>query len=99
MFTVVFSIPRWGSLCVMGVVVRTASAAGGVVPTAGVGAGLDPAGAVGFTASSRFHMGNLHLSEVVFDRSQGDFSLGAGQQVAPEYTALSCLSSPFIAET
>jgi hypothetical protein len=38
--------------------VRGASAAGGV-PPAGVGAGLDPAGAVGFTASSRFHMGNL----------------------------------------
>jgi hypothetical protein len=57
MFTVVFSIPRWGSLCAMGAG-RAASAAGGV-PTAGVGAGLDPAGAVGFTASSRFHMGNL----------------------------------------
>jgi hypothetical protein len=74
MFTVVLSIPRWGS---MGV--RAESATGGA-PTegAGAGAGPEPAGAGGFTASSRFHMGNLHLSEIVFDRSQGNFSLAAG---------------------
>jgi hypothetical protein len=57
MFTVVLSIPRWGSMGVLGV--RAASAAGGAD---GEGAGPE-GGAVGFTASSRFHMGNLHLSE------------------------------------
>jgi hypothetical protein len=53
MFTVDLSIPRWGSLGALGV--RAASAAGGTA----VGAGVDPdpAGTVGFTASSRFHMG------------------------------------------
>jgi hypothetical protein len=56
MFTVVLSIPRWGSLGAL--CVRTASAAGGT-PTDGAGGG-DPAGVVGFTASSLFHMGTLH---------------------------------------
>jgi hypothetical protein len=60
MFTVVLSIPRWGSLEALGV--RAASAAGGM-PTVGAGVDPDPAGTVGLTASSRFHMGNLHLSE------------------------------------
>jgi hypothetical protein len=64
MFTVVLSIPRWGSLGAL--CVRTASAAGG----AGAGVGPELAGTVGFTASSRFHMGNLHLSERL--TSQGD---------------------------
>jgi hypothetical protein len=59
MFTVDLSIPLWGSLGALGV--RAASAAGGTA----VGAGVDPdpAGTVGFTASSRFHMGYLQLSE------------------------------------
>jgi hypothetical protein len=52
MFTVVLSIPRWGSLGV-----RTDSATGDA-PTDG--AGPEPVGTGGFTASSRFHMGNLH---------------------------------------
>ena len=32
----------------------------------GVAAGPEPAGPAGFTASSRFHMSNLHLSENSF---------------------------------
>jgi hypothetical protein len=59
MFTVDLSIPRWGSLGAL--CVRTASPAGGTAVGAGVGP--DPAGTVGFTASSRFHMGNLQQSE------------------------------------
>jgi hypothetical protein len=58
MFTVDLSIPRWGSLEALCVRV---SAAGGK-PVDGVGE-LDPAGAVGFTASSLFHMGTLPQSE------------------------------------
>src|SRR5262245_45956259 len=58
MFTVVLSNPRWGSLGTWGVL--AASAAGGT-PTEGAGADPDPAGTVGLTASSRFHMGHLHL--------------------------------------
>jgi hypothetical protein len=69
MFTVALSIPRRGSLGALGALgalsvldVRTDSAAGGVF-TDVVWLGPEPAGPAGFTASSRFHMGNLHLSE------------------------------------
>ena len=70
----------------MGVLgVRAASAAGGAD---GVGAGPGPEeGAVGFTASSRFHMGNLHLSEngfSTFRRATSVFRLiGPGQYKKP----------------
>jgi hypothetical protein len=59
MFTVDLSIPRWGSLGAL--YVRAASAAGGV--DVGAGDDPDPEGTVGFTASSRFHMDTLQLSE------------------------------------
>lgn len=76
MFTADLSIPRRGSLGVLVVLVmlgvRTVSAAAGAL-TEGVelGAGPEPAGPAGFTASSRFHMGNLHLSENSFETFAG----------------------------
>ncbi len=81
MFTVVFSIPRWGSLGALWV--RAASAAGGTAVDAGT---EPPAGTVGLTASSRFHIGNLHLSERL--TSQGVYRL-RGWAARPVYESVS----------
>jgi hypothetical protein len=69
MFTVALSIPRRGSLDAL--VVPDAGRpvsidCGAVVVEGGVAAGPEPAGPAGFTASSLFHMSNLHLSENSF---------------------------------
>jgi hypothetical protein len=68
MFTVDFSIPRRGSLDALLVLVGRTDSTGCDAAGEGVGvaAGPEPAGPAGFTASSRFHMSNLHLSENSF---------------------------------
>jgi hypothetical protein len=57
MFTVDFSIPRRGSLATFEVRTGSAAAIGGAPTTLGACDGPDAAG-VGFTASSRFHIGH-----------------------------------------